>query len=128
MCYTDPQGQSQPVNDRVYDKVDGKTKNDYFLDMLTEVLSWGLKPSFVTGDSWYSCVKNLKAVKNYQLGFLFAAICGYVELQRLRAIDVISNCYKLRRDLFNEVIASFIEVFAQNKTHLNPKFQAVVNA
>lgn len=40
--------------------------------MLVEVLNWGLKPAFVTGDSWYSCVKNLKAVKNHQLGFLFA--------------------------------------------------------
>ena len=64
------------------------------------------------------------AVKNH----LFAAICGYVELQRLKAVDVISNCYKLRRELFNEIIASFIEVFTQGKEHLNPKFQAVVNA
>ena len=47
-------------------------KNDYFLDMLTEVLSWGLEPAYVTGDSWYSCIKNLKTIKNHQLGFLFA--------------------------------------------------------
>ena len=244
LYYTDPQGQNQPVNYRVYDKADGKTKNDYFLDMLEEVLSWGLKPAFVTGDSWYSCVKNLKTVKNHHLGFLFAlesnrlvsvekgswvqvqtldipsdgllvwlrdfgqvklfrthlknqerhyvmylpeyknasddgerysacnqiefdklhsqhwhieqyhraikqvcniesfqvrgkiavknhlfaAICGYVELQRLKAVDIISNCYKLRRELFNEIISSFIEVFAQGKEHLNPKFSGVVNA
>lgn len=243
LYYTDLQGQNQPVNYRVYDKADGKTKNDYFLDMLAEVLNWGLKPAFVTGDSWYSCVKNLKTVKNHQLGFLFAlesnrlvsvekgtwvqvqtldipsdglvvwlrdfgqvklfrtylkdqarhyvmylpdkdssddgekfntlnhvafdklhsqhwqieqyhrtikqvcniesfqvrgktavknhlfaAICGYVELQRLKAVDIISNCYKLRRELFNEIIASFIGVFAQGKEHFNPKFQAVVNA
>jgi hypothetical protein len=69
LYYSDLQGQNQPVNYRVYDKADGKTKNDYFLDMLAEVLSWGLKPAFVTGDSWYSCVKNLKTVKNHQLGF-----------------------------------------------------------
>lgn len=245
LYYTDLHGQNQPVNFRVYDKTEGKTKNDYFLDMLAEVLSWGLKPAFVTGDSWYSCVKNLKTVKNHHLGFLFAlesnrlvsvekgtwvqvqtldipsdglvvwlrdfgqvklfrtylkdqarhyathlphnesnksddegkfetltqvvfdklhsqhwhieqyhraikqvcniesfqvrgktavknhlfaAICGYVELQRLRAVDVISNCYKLRRELFNEIIASFVEVFAKDKGHLNPKFHAVVNA
>lgn len=59
---------------------------------------------------------------------LFAAICGYVEFQRRKAVDIISNCYKLRRELFNEIIASFIEAFAQGKEHLNPKFQAVVNA
>ena len=244
LYYTDPQGQNQPVNFRVYDKSEGKTKNDYFLEMLLEVLSWGLKPAFVTGDSWYSCVKNLKTVKNHQLGFLFAlesnrlvsvekgtlvqvqtldipsdglvvwlrdfgqvklfrtylkdqarhyamylpektdspddgerfdalnqvefdklhsqhwqieqyhraikqvcniesfqvrgktavknhlfaAICGYVELQRLRAVDVIINCYRLRRELFNEIIASFIDAFIQDKEHLNPKFQAAVNA
>ncbi len=64
------------------------------------------------------------AVKNH----LFAAICGYVELQRLKAVDIISNCYRLRRELFNEIISSFIEVFAQGKEHLNPKFSGVVNA
>ncbi len=50
----------QPLNFRVVDKAEGKTKNDYFQDMLTEVLAWGLEPGFVTGDSWYSCVDNLK--------------------------------------------------------------------
>ena len=27
---------------------------------------------FVTGDTWYSCVKNLKTIKNHQTGFMFA--------------------------------------------------------
>jgi len=244
LYYTDPHGQHQPVNFRVYDKTESKTKNDYFLEMLAEVLAWGLDPACVTGDSWYSCVKNLKAIKNHHLEFLFAlesnrlvsiekgtwqqvqtleipddglvvwlrdfgqvklfrtnlkdqvrhyamhlpneegppddgarfsllnkphferihgqhwqieqyhraikqvcniesfqvrskvavknhlfaSICGYVELQKLRAMDMISNCYRLRRELFNEVIASFIGMFAQTKEHLNPKFQSAVNA
>ena len=59
LYYTDLQEQSLPVNYRVYDKAEGKTKNDYFRDMLAEVLDWGLQPSFMTGDSWYSCVRNL---------------------------------------------------------------------
>lgn len=231
LYYTDPQGQHQPVNFRVYDKAENKTKNDYFQDMLAEVLSWGLEPAFVTGDSWYSCVKNLKTIKNHLLGFLFAlesnrlvsiekdswiqvqmldipddglivwlrdfgqvklfrtrlkdqvrhyaiylpdetkltnferdafdklhdqhwqieqyhraikqvcniesfqvrgktavknhlfaAICGYVELQKLRAMDLIGNCYKLQRELFNEVIASFITSFMPRMEHMNPKF------
>ncbi len=54
LYYTDPQGHSLPVNDRGYDKAEGKTKNDYFLAMLAEVLAWGPQPSFMTGDSWYS--------------------------------------------------------------------------
>jgi hypothetical protein len=72
LYYTDPQGRSLPVNYRVYDKSEGKTKNDYFLEMLAQVLAWGLQPSFMTGDSWYACKKNLKTVKNHRMGFLFA--------------------------------------------------------
>jgi Transposase DDE domain len=241
LYYTDPQGREQPVNFRVYDKAEGKTKNDYFLEMLDEVLSWGLKPAFVTGDSWYSCVKNLKRIRNHQLGFLFgqesnrlvsiekgswiqvqkldipqngllvwlrdfgqvkifrthlkdqvrhyavhvpnhndsttgleafeeseferlhsqhwlieqyhrtikqvcnierfqvrgkvavknhlfAAICGYVELQRLRTTEMIANCYKLRRDLFKEVVACFIQTFSTTMNGLKPKLQNSVNA
>lgn len=60
------------MNYRVNDKAEGKTKNEYFLDMLAEVLVWGLQPKFMTGDSWYSCVDNLKTVKNHRMGFMFA--------------------------------------------------------
>jgi len=237
LYYTDPQGQHSPINFRVYDKAEGKTKNDYFQEMLAEVLAWGLRPAFVTADSWYSCVKNLKTIKNHQLGFLFAlesnrlvsvekgiwcqvqqliipedgmvvwlkdfgtvkvfrtqlkdqlrhyavsladtelfnrfdrqsfvelhdrhwqieqyhraikqvcnierfqvrgkqavknhvfaALYGYVQLQQLKAMDVISNCYRLRRDLFNDVIASFISHFIDGRDRLAPQFQSSVNA
>ena len=33
LYYTDPQGQHQPVNYRIYDKAENKTKNDYFQEM-----------------------------------------------------------------------------------------------
>ena len=72
LYYTDLTGRHMPVNYRICDKSEGKTKNDYFREMLIEVLAWGLKPAFVTGDSWYSCVKNLKTIKNHQTGFMFA--------------------------------------------------------
>lgn len=52
--------------------IEFKTKNDYFQEMLIDVLEWGIEPKFVTGDSWYSCVSNLKMIKKYQLGFMFA--------------------------------------------------------
>ncbi|TMO20621.1 IS701 family transposase, partial [Pseudoalteromonas sp. S4492] len=68
LYYTDPTGRHMPVNFRICDKSEGKSKNDYFREMLIEVLTWGLKPAFVTGDSWYSCVKNLKTIKNHQTG------------------------------------------------------------
>ena len=70
LYYTDPEGKSVPVNYRIYDKQEGKTKNDYFREMITEVLGWGLKPKRVTGDSWYASRENLKFLKNKELGVL----------------------------------------------------------
>ncbi len=237
LYYTDPQGHHQPVNYRLYDKAEGKTKNDYFQEMLAEVLSWGLEPSWVTGDSWYSGVSNLKLIRHHQLGFLFAlesnrlvsvakgtwsqvqsleipeqgltvwlrrfglvklfrtwlkdqprhyavylpeadqlaafdraafghrhdqhwqiehyhrvlkqvcniehfrvrrplairnhifaALCGYVQLQQMCVTNMISNCYRLQRHLFDEVITSFIQTFMATKDLLPPQFRAAVNA
>src|SRR5512144_1273665 len=237
LYYTAVHGQHRPVNYRLYDKAEGKTKNDYFQEMFADVLAWGLEPAVVTVDSWYSGVDNLKRVRNHALGFLFAlesnrrisvepgswihvqqveipedglevwlrgfgpvkvfrtrlkdqrrhdavhrpdgeslaavdrkafqqwhdqhwqieqyhrvlkqvchvehfqgrgevpirnhifsAIGGYVQLQRLCAIDLISNCYRLQRNLFNDVIASFIRSIIPSMENLNSRFQPVVNA
>ncbi len=54
LYYTDLSGKSLPVNYRLYDKQDGKTKNDYLREMIAEVLDWGLKPRTVTTDAWYA--------------------------------------------------------------------------
>ena len=70
LYYTDIVGNSYPVNFRIYDKTEGKTKNDYFLEMLEEVESWGIKPAWITNDSWYSSNKNLKYLKNKRLSLL----------------------------------------------------------
>ena len=69
LYYTDVEGKSVPVNYRIYNKQEGKTKNDYLREMITEILDWGLKPKTVTTDAWYSSQSNLK-LKNKQLGFL----------------------------------------------------------
>jgi predicted peroxiredoxin len=71
MYYTDITGASGPINYRVVDKAENKTKNAYFKEMLEEVIEWGVKILFVTGDSWYSCAANLKLIKNNRLGFMF---------------------------------------------------------
>jgi hypothetical protein len=237
MSYTDMQGDHYPVNFRVVDKSENKTKNEYFLEMLAEILAWGLKPVMVTGDSWYSSEKNLKAIKNNSLGFmfaiksnrtvsiekgvwqqvqkinipenglivwlksygnvklfrtrlkdqlrhyvvylpneeklsqfdrptfdlehdkhwqieqyhraikqvcniekfqvrgkqatknhLFAAIYGYVQLQRLTANKIIKNGYQIRHELFKNVITAFISEFSCGKEYLNPVFSPAVNA
>ena len=82
LFYTDPENARLPVNYRIYDKADGKSKNDYFLEMLDEVLSWGLLPAWVTGDCWYSSLKNLKHVRKNGLNFLFG-----VEGNRLISVE-----------------------------------------
>jgi len=245
LYYTDPQGNHPPVNFRVYDKSENKTKNDYFQEMVAEVLKWGIKPLWVTMDSWYSGVKNLKTIKNNQIGFcaalesnrlvstekgtwvhvqsldiaengtivwlrgfgeikvfrthlknqvrhyaiylspihdeanlrenafihftksdfeklhdqhwqiepyhrtikqvchiesfqvrnkvavknhIFSAICGYVKLQQMRATDMIVNCYQLQRDMFNQVITTFIHSFVPSMAHMNSQYHGAVNA
>jgi hypothetical protein len=42
-----------------------------FLEMMAEVIAWGLKPSTVTGDSWYGKIKTLTTLKT-RSGVLFA--------------------------------------------------------
>ena len=71
LLYTDVKGMSLPVNFRVYNKSSGKTKNDYFQEMVKEVLLWGLRPEIVTGDSWYASTANFKFLRNQELSFLF---------------------------------------------------------
>nr|WP_221900740.1 hypothetical protein [Bathymodiolus platifrons methanotrophic gill symbiont] len=53
---------------------------------------------------------------------LFSAICGFVQLQKLSFAEVINNCYSVQRNLFKDVIASFIGAFMPNMNHLNPEF------
>ena len=60
-----------PVIFWLVNKESGQTKNDYFREMLTEVLSWGLNPAWVTGDSWYSSLDNLKFIRKQNLNFMF---------------------------------------------------------
>lgn len=71
LFYRDIHGISVPINYRIYDKSVTQTKNDYFREMLVEVMSWGIKPSWVTGDSWYSNLENLKFIRSKELNFMF---------------------------------------------------------
>lgn len=82
LFYTDVDGICLPVNYRIYDKSLNKTKNDYFREMLTEVISWGLSPRIVTGDAWYSGLMNLKHVRKSGLDFLFG-----IEKDRLISLE-----------------------------------------
>ena len=96
LFYTDIHSLSVPVNYRIYDKKAGKTKNDYFKEMLLEVLDWGLKPAWATGDSWYSSLPNLKFLRKQGLNFMFGVESNrrisikrgqYIQIQTLEDWD-----------------------------------------
>jgi hypothetical protein len=80
LFYTAIDGHRLPVNYRIYQQGSVKTKNDLFVEMLEEVLSWGLLPKIVTVDTWYASVFNLKICRKHGLDALFA-----VEKDRLIA-------------------------------------------
>ena len=70
LYYTSPTGLQVPINYRLYDKAEGKTKNQYFQEMWQEVRQWGLRPRAVTSDTWYAAKANLNVLKDDQTGFL----------------------------------------------------------
>ena len=72
LFYGEVGGLRVPVNFRVVDKAEGKTKNDLFREMVAEVLGWGLAPALVTADSWYSGVENLRFLRERGLRFMIA--------------------------------------------------------
>ena len=82
LFYTDMNKVRAPVNYRIINKKEGKTKNEHYLEMLDEVLEWGLEPTWMTGDSWYSSLKNLKQGQKKELNLLFG-----VESNRLVSIE-----------------------------------------
>ena len=69
LYYTDEKQRSFPVNYRIYNKAEGKTKNQYLLEMIDEVIEWGIVAETITTDSWYSSKKNLKSFKEKRLNF-----------------------------------------------------------
>ena len=62
-----------PINDRMYDASENKTKNQYFIEMLNEIIEWGVR---------YSCTKNLKKIRNHQIGLTFG-----IEKNRLVSLE-----------------------------------------
>ena len=54
--------------------------------MITEALTWGLKPKFITGDSWYSSIENLKFLRNKKPVFLMV-------IAKNRQIALQPGCY-----------------------------------
>ena len=69
-------------------------------------------------------VRGRVAIRNH----IFAALCSYVHLQRMKFVDIINNAYQWQRNLYTEVVAAFVRQFMEGTQHLNPQFQSAVNA
>lgn len=52
-----------PVDYRIYDKADGRTKNDHFREMIARAQRRGFAPGIVLFDGWYASLENLKQVR-----------------------------------------------------------------
>lgn len=60
-----------PVDYRIYQKeIDGKTKNDLFVELLKKALQRGFSPFYILFDSWYSSIENLKFIHRKELKFI----------------------------------------------------------
>lgn len=59
---------------------------------------------------------------------LFAALCGYIHLQRMQFTEIIGNAYQWQKALYKDVVATFVAGFMVGKEYLNPQFRASVNA
>ena len=52
-----------PTDVRIYNKKDGKTKNDHFRDLITVAYGRKFSPEYVAFDSWYASLDNLKLLR-----------------------------------------------------------------
>jgi hypothetical protein len=75
---------------------------------------------------YHRVIKQVSYIENFQVrvkqstkNYLFAAIIGFVQLQRLTTIQVIKDCYQVRRKLFINVMKSFILECAFVTNNLN---------
>lgn len=55
-----------PTDVRVYNKKDGKTKNDHFRDLVNVAYGRKFSPEYVAFDSWYASIENLKLLRRLQ--------------------------------------------------------------
>ena len=70
LVYTDTAGYSLPVHFALYNPEEGLTKHDLFQKMVRQVIGWGLRPQWLTADSWYASANNLKFLRSMELGFI----------------------------------------------------------
>jgi len=117
LYYTNLSGISVPVSFRIYKKEDGKSKHDYFREMLKEVKAGGIKAEYVTGDSWYASTENLKFLKEEKIGFMFG-----IERNRKISLEKGSEQQVQRVEIPEEGLNCYLAKFGEIKVY-NQKFK-----
>ncbi len=110
LYYTDGEGKSLPINYRLYDKEENKTKNDYLREMISEVLKWVVEPKYITTDAWYASKENLKFFKDKKLGFLVG-----VAKNRLCSINGEKNTHISKLQIPDEGLIVHLKNFGEVK-------------
>ncbi|MGR8934124.1 MAG: hypothetical protein ACU837_07010 [Gammaproteobacteria bacterium] len=59
---------------------------------------------------------------------IFAVLCSFVFLQKMKASELIENVYAWKRELCHDVIGTFIRGFVPTEQHPNTQFKGAVNA
>ena len=113
LFYTDVSDKSMPINYRIYNKQDDKTKNDYLREMITEVLDWGLKPKTVTTDARYSSRENLRFIKDKGLGLRMG-----IAKNRSCSIDGRNSTQVQNLEIPNEGLVLHLKSFGKVKVFL----------
>jgi len=79
-----------PLAIRVYQKSSGKTKIDLAIELIEYAKSLGIKPKFVTFDSWYTAAKLLRKINDF--GWTFVT-----QLKKNRKLNA-TPVYQIRRN------------------------------
>jgi len=83
-----------PLAIKVYQKQSGKTKIDLAIELIQYAKSLGIKPKFITFDSWYTAAKILKTIDDF--GWTFVT-----QLKKNRKLNGVPVC-QLRRNPYWE--------------------------
>jgi len=78
-----------PCDYRIYDKADGKTKNDHFTQMMQTAQTRGFAPRCILFDGWYGSLENLKLLRSF----------GWTWLTRLKSNRLVNREQKGLRAL-----------------------------
>jgi len=86
-------------------------------------------------EQYHRMIKQVCSIEKFQvrlktpiLNHIFAALCGYIHLQKMQWAKMIVNAYQWQRTLYQAVVKNFVSGFIIDKDYLNPQFQTSVNA